>query len=176
MSAAWPAARLFCLSAPSGKQQRASSAFEMGHLAFPQLQSWSSFRLFVLGQGQRRRTVAHRASWNSLRRRVLLGWVCSRLFWEAAVQGLGTAAPGLHCSTNTRGWAGEGCQTNSSTVLTCAQQPGLKWPARQVSGSFQSLECPQMPAHVVLPNSHRPPSSIQRGQSLLPNLCRPTRK
>ena len=51
MSAAWPAARLFCLSAPSGKQQRASSAFEMGHLAFPQLQSWSSFRLFVLGPG-----------------------------------------------------------------------------------------------------------------------------
>lgn len=31
--------------------QRASSASEMGHLASPQLLSWSSFRLFVLGPG-----------------------------------------------------------------------------------------------------------------------------
>ena len=126
-------------------------------------------------QGQRRRTVAHRASWNSLRRWVLLGWVRSRLFWEAAVQGLGTAAPELR-SANARGWVAEGCQSDSSTVLTCAQQPGLKWPARQVSGSFQSLECPQMPGHVVLPNAYRPPSRIQSGQSLPPDLCRPTRK
>lgn len=126
-------------------------------------------------QGQRRRTVAHRASWNSLRRWVLLGWVRSRLFWEAAVQGLGTAAPELR-SANARGWAAEGCQSDSSTVLTCAQQPGLKWPARQVSGSFQSLECPQMPGRVVLPNAYRPPSRIQSGQSLPPDLCRPTRK
>ena len=97
------------------------------------------------------------------------------LFWEAAVQRLGTAAPELR-SANARGWVAEGCQSDSSTVLTCAQQPGLKWPARQVSGSFQSLECPQMPGRVVLPNAYRPPSRIQSGQSLPPDLCRPTRK
>lgn len=61
--------------------------------------------------------MAHKASWNSPRRRVLLGRVCSRLFWEAAAQGL---APRLQCSTNTRGRAGEGCQSDSSKMLTCA--------------------------------------------------------
>ena len=70
-----------------------------------------------LAQGQRRKALALKASLDSPRKRVLLGKVCSRLFWEAAAQGL---APELQCSTNTRGWAGEGCQSDSSKVLTCA--------------------------------------------------------